>query len=322
MSERTRKHLIVGITILLLAVILIGVGIALKSQGEQAPAEETREVTSQVTEQEATTDPIEEDTKEVEKEKSGLYVANTDQVKNSWKQLVATGLVVIEDTTITKVNDKLKGDLWIPETITKIAKNAFVGCSGLSGVYMGTSVTEIGDSAFVECTGLRRLTIEGSVTKIGTKAFQSCTGLRTLVIGSGVTRIEASAFSGCTNLRYLVISDSVTSIGDSAFAGCTGIRQVYVGKNATSIGASAFNGCTAMEEIFIPSSVSFIGAKAFDNCNALATVRYEGSQVAFNKITVGKTNDRLKESAFEYVVSADNELSLIQGKIDALNPRP
>ena len=42
----------------------------------------------------------------------------------------------------------------IPNTITAIAKNAFLGCVGLSSLTIPDGVTSIGEYAFAECTGI------------------------------------------------------------------------------------------------------------------------------------------------------------------------
>lgn len=247
---------------------------------------------------------------------AGLFKAGSDELVYSWEQLISRELVTVTDTTVVKFNDKLKGDVRIPDEITKIKSSAFKSCSGLTGVYIGPNVAEIGDSAFLECTGLKTLTIEGGVTKIGSKAFSGCTGLSSVVIGDGVTSIESSAFAGCTNLKYLVVSDSVTSIGNSAFSGCTGIKLAYIGKSVTSIGESAFKNCTALEKIFIPAKVSYIGSSAFFNCNVLDTVNYEGTLFQFRKVTIGKSNTSLTDTRIKYLMSAEDELTFILSEIN------
>lgn len=323
MSERSKKFLIAGITLILAAAILIAVGLVLRSNDGQEPEENTTVETGETTAapEEETGDP-ESDTTVTEQEKPGLYYAGTQRIKRTWKQLIASGQITVKDTVITKVSENLRGDLIIPEEITKIAKGAFSGCSGLSAVSIGSGVLNIADQAFYNCTGIKSIQIPDSVTAIGSKAFMGCTGLKAVVIGSGVTTIGSNAFSKCTKLGYVLISDSVTAIGSNAFSECTGLKSVYIGCGATTIGSSAFSGCTALEEIFIPSTVSFVGDKAFYNCNAISRIKFENTQEKFAKITVGKSNTCLTDATFEYEVSAENEMAVMQDKIDALNPTP
>lgn len=82
------------------------------------------------------------------------------------------------------------------------------------------SVTRIGKSAFRGCSFLNSVVIPDGVTSIGEYAFRHCSSLSSLVIPDSVTSIECYAFSGCEYLSSIVIPDSVTSIGYHAFASC------------------------------------------------------------------------------------------------------
>ena len=82
------------------------------------------------------------------------------------------------------------------------------------------SVTRIGKSAFRGCSFLNSVVIPDGVTSIGEYAFRHCSSLSSLVIPDSVTSIECYAFSGCESLSSIVIPDSVTSIGYHAFASC------------------------------------------------------------------------------------------------------
>lgn len=59
----------------------------------------------------------------------------------------------------------------IPNSVTSIGRNAFLGCTGLSSVTIPNSVTSIGDNAFGDCTGLHSLIIGAGVLSIGEYAI-------------------------------------------------------------------------------------------------------------------------------------------------------
>jgi TPR repeat protein len=62
--------------------------------------------------------------------------------------------------------------------VTRIGRDAFYGCSGLTNVTIPSGVTSIGASAFQNCYSLTNVTIPTSVTCIGRKAFDGCIGLK------------------------------------------------------------------------------------------------------------------------------------------------
>lgn len=101
-------------------------------------------------------------------------------------------------------------DLTIPDNISSIRKNAFIGCHSLQSVTMGDDVQYIDDSA-----------------------FSGCPYLIDFAMGNNVNSLGASVFSNCAKLKNLTIPQSVTSIGSYAFRNCTGMTNInYDGTKA------------------------------------------------------------------------------------------
>ena len=173
-------------------------------------------------------------------------------------------------------NNKVEGDLVIPDSVANIGAYSFYGCSGLTSVTIPDSVTSIGYSAFEGCTGLTSLTLGNSVTNIGAGAFWHCSDLTSITIPDSVTSIGNYAFYECTGLSSVTIPDSVTSIGEGAFRGCTGLTSVTLGNGVTSIGGSAFNGCTSLTMVnwnaTESTSAGSYNYPIFNGCSNLATV--------------------------------------------------
>ena len=115
-------------------------------------------------------------------------------------------------------NTEIK-DLVIPNSVTSIGDNTFLGCTGLTSVTIGNSVTSIGVAAFIGCSGLTSVTIPNSVTSISQEAFMGCSGLTSITIPNSVTRIGHDSFNYCSSLSSVIIGSGVTIIGERAFIG-------------------------------------------------------------------------------------------------------
>ena len=160
--------------------------------------------------------------------------------------------------------DGYTGDITIPANVT------------YNNVIL--AVTSIGNDAFVECSGLTGVTIPSSVTSIGGFAFYECSGLTDVTIPNSVTSIGDYAFYGCSKLTSMTIPNSVTSIGGFAFSGCVGLTSMTIPNSVTSIGGAAFNECSGLTDVTIPNSVTNIGIATFrvlylEGCNQLHIMR-------------------------------------------------
>ena len=160
----------------------------------------------------------------------------------------------------------------IPEGVTSIGRWAFSNCYGLTSIEIPEGVTSIGDYAFYDCNDLTIIEIPSSVTSIGNYAFCDCSGLTSIEIPSSVTSIGNRAFYGCFRLTSIEIPSSVTSIGESAFCFCDGLTSIEIPSSVTSIGNRAFYGCFRLTSIEIPSSVTSIGESAFCFCDGLTSI--------------------------------------------------
>ncbi len=194
-------------------------------------------------------------------------------------------------------------DLVIPNSVTSIGANTFIGCSGLTSVTIGNSVTSIGGNAFSYCSGLTSVTIGNSVTIIGGMAFSYCSGLTSIIIPNSVTSIDG-AFYKCSGLTSVTIPNSVTSIGDYAFGGCSGLTSVTIPNSVTSIGTEAFGYCSGLTSVTIGNSVTSIGDYAFRGCNL------------FNVISLIEDPFRINENTFTRDTYYNATLYVPVGTID------
>ena len=106
------------------------------------------------------------------------------------------------------VKNRIIKTITIPDSVTKIGKDAFIYCKDLTSVVIGNGVTTIGGGAFSSCSSLTSVVIPDSVTSIGAFAFEECDNLESVVIGNGVTMIDDYAFM-CLSLTSIAFEGTV-----------------------------------------------------------------------------------------------------------------
>lgn len=194
-------------------------------------------------------------------------------------------LVIVNGMVID--GQRCRGDVVIPEGVTKIEEAAFSGNKHITSVSIPESVTCIGNWAFDGCISLKSIVLPDSVRTFGTGVLKSCTALEEAVLPEGITRIEESMFHGCTSLRDVNIPDSVKIIGNMAFSGCSALKNVDIPDSVKIISDWAFSECEALTSVTIPGSVTIIRRYAFSSCTGL------------DSITIPESVVCIGESAFE-----------------------
>lgn len=145
-------------------------------------------------------------------------------------------------TSLTSVGGSGSGaSVEIPSNITKISKEAFFQCDGLTSVTIPSTVSELGGSVFASCDNLRNVSLPNSITDIPNSTFNDCSSLANIIIPNSVTRIGSSAFYYC-NLSSINIPSGVTLMGDEVFARNSGMTSVTVNAiTPPTLGSNAFD---------------------------------------------------------------------------------
>lgn len=120
----------------------------------------------------------------------------------------------------------------LPETINRIGKEAFSGCSSLTTINIPLYVKIIDDKAFMDCSALTKIVIPSPT--IGIQAFCNCTALTDITILDTVTTIKDSAFYNCSRLVSFYIPDSVSLIGTNVISWCKQLQYIYTSENNVS----------------------------------------------------------------------------------------
>lgn len=167
-------------------------------------------------------------------------------------------------------NCKMLKSVILPEKLEEIPTSLFEGCSALTTLVIPNTVTKIGKNAFKE-SGLTQITLPESLTTIEASAFYK-TKLETITIPKNVTKIPTDCFYQCENLTRAMFPNTLTTIDARAFRGCSNLANIDIPTSLETIGIGAFGDCKNLKltnQFRFPDSMKEIGEAAFENCTQL-----------------------------------------------------
>ncbi len=137
----------------------------------------------------------------------------------------------------------------LPQHLTTIVGTAFA-YSGVESIVIPDSVTLIGDDAFMGCWKLREVVIGSGVTVIPHRAFQQCGQLEKVTLSDSITTIQSQAFYKCRALKSIQLPAALTKLGQNAFRECESLTSVDIPGGLTEIHPSAFRKCNSLTQVF------------------------------------------------------------------------
>ena len=235
-----------------------------------------------------------------------------------------------------KNSEQYSGELVIPTTVvyeeieydvTIIASRAFYNCKGLTSIVIPNSISSIGSDAFLGCDNLNAVYITdikewcsisfssmySNPLVIAHDLYLNNEQIENLVIPNFVTEIADYAFAGSSFIS-VAIPNSMETIGESAFQECYSLNGVYISdieawcrifffnylsnplcyshhlymngeeikdlvvpNSITKINNFTFEECYGLTSLTIPNNVTSIGNEAFAGCSGLTSLNIPNS---------------------------------------------
>lgn len=165
--------------------------------------------------------------------------------------------------------------LVLPNTVTYLGEEAFMGCSSLATITLSDSLEMMGENVFNGISKNVKLTKKNAVGYLSSPsnpymmAYSKVNATTTeaptpFVIEEGTKFIHSRAFTNC-DVRELVLPNSVVFIGELAYSGCGNLTSVVLGTGVLHIGSSAFKDCDDLHYFTIQSAVNSMGGWIFQN---------------------------------------------------------
>lgn len=145
----------------------------------------------------------------------------------------------------------------IPDTVTKIGRNAFYATYRLKTIVIPDSVKTIDREAFWHSKGLENVTLSNTLEELGEYVFCDC-AFSEITIPESVKKISNYTFKDCKNLKTVEIPENVTALGWGAFSYCFALEKV------------TFKGTTTIPTLAISQSSGNPSQNVFVECPCVA----------------------------------------------------
>lgn len=136
----------------------------------------------------------------------------------------------------------------VPETVIKIAPNAFTDCRFIKKIMISDTVKVIGDNAFAFST-IEEVHLPKGLQNITRRMFYCCEKLQSIYLPQSIKAIRHGAFSGCIGLKELHLPENLEIIEGCAFAHCDKIQKLYLPETLKYIDLDSFNDMYGLTEV-------------------------------------------------------------------------
>lgn len=188
-------------------------------------------------------------------------------------------------------------ELYIPDTITKIEKNAFNACNNIETI----RIPFIGDSKTSYNSGIKKAnTLFGYI--FGAESYETQKAyvpmnLHKVIISDEVVNIQSYAFYGCKQITEIILPKALERIGydgnsmttyNASFA-YTGITSLYLPQTVKELGGDSFLG-TNISRVEVPDLNTFLQISSTSSFGGNADLYVNGKLVTEVDIPNGMTS--------------------------------
>ena len=146
-----------------------------------------------------------------EKEQALNYLITTESIAKSKESLIMTR------TVLQGIKTELEY-VFIPEGINTVNPNCLKGTkSKVRLISLPESLTRIGKDAFKELSELEEVRFSEDLTHIGASAFANCPKLKTVKFPYTMEKIDVSAFKGCKSLTKVILPKKCAYTKDTKY---------------------------------------------------------------------------------------------------------
>ena len=231
-------------------------------------------------------------------------------------------------------SNKLNGGISILNDIESIGDNAFLDCTGITSVHIGSNIKSIGLAAFACCPSLKTVywwaencteagsgnyPIFGEYPETEIASMQN-TAITQVAIGSNVKSLPTYAFTKCKSLSSINIPNNVTEVGGGLLES-SGITSATIGDGVSNISSYIFSNCSNLQKVKLGSAAKIISEFAFQNCTSLEKITFPSSiiQIQPNAFK-GATDKSDARSTLKIYIEDFGSWCMIDGLSYLMNP--
>ena len=260
-------------------------------------------------------------------------------IKQPWDEIKKDIKHLVINEGITAIGSHAFADCYSLESVamssvTTIANGAFAYAESLESITMSNSIQIIENSAFYECVKLIYIYYLGTQTewnnvyigdKLNDEFFSAKVYPSDYSVPSDNGTYSEPSFLGEQSVSWELDGNTCTltilgegyipdevapAIGSNMYkyAGYIrtwepykyDIKRIVITEGITRIGKNVFRFFPNLTEVVIPTSVTEISVGAFQTCDSITDVYYSGTEVQWNNIVIGDSNDALLNATIHY----------------------